>query len=978
MRRDHSSQSCHPNLEPLESRFLLSGTPDLEAVQLFNASPALFVENAGQWADAAIRYACNGSAANVLFTDAGPVVQVFKSDLPVQGEDELYEPLGADDYATQFMQFSVGFDGANAVTATGLEQSGTYFNYFVGDQAAWRTNVSSYQVVAYTGLYSGIDLLMSGRRDSLKYEFRVAPGADYTQIQISYTGIEGLYVDAEGTLHVQTALGELTDDAPTIYQEIGGVRTDIAGSFQLVDSDTYTFVITGSIDPSAELVIDPNLAWSTYLGGLTTDKASAVAADSDGSVVVAGETRSPGWVSGGFDPSYNGLLDAFVAKLDSAGQHLWSTYLGGTSNDAAMGVDLDASGDILVAGITSSMVWVSGGADTSYNGGPSDAFVAKLSSAGGHVWSTFVGGTGGDGAAGVAVDAAGNVLLAGYTNSAGWASGGYDTTLGGMRDGFVAKLDSSSTPVWSTYVGGPGSDEAAGIAVDAAGDAAVTGYTDSGGWVSGGYDTTFDGGIYDAFVVKVSSGGGHVWSSYLGGLSMDRGYGVAVDSAGNVLAVGATMSPGWVSGGYDTVNDGMYDGYVVKMSAAGGHVWSSFLGGFGSDSAYAVAADASGAVLVTGETASPGWVSGGFDTDYDGGRDAFVAKLDASGGHAWSSYMGGTNVDRGYGIAMDASGATLVAGDTASYAWISGGYDTTYGGSYDGFVARITEAGAPLAITEIGLDNTEIYEGGSVTLTGSFTDPDTGDTHTVTVDWGDGNVETVTLTVGDRAFALSHTYVDDDPTSTPVDEYAIGVTVDDGSAGDTGSTAVWVLNADPVVTISTTVPGPMYQYEYLDIEAAFTDAGLADIHVAQIEWGDGTVTPVSDLTGGAIAGSHYYVGSGTYTITVRVIDDDGGTGLATLTVNVMNTNAALADLVQQVEDADLSTGVENSLTAKLAAAARLLEQEVENDAPLEAILNAFIRGVNHWESKGDLTAETATQLRFYAELVRLDILDDTD
>ena len=148
-----------------------------------------------------------------------------------------------------------------------MDQAAAVHNYQVGDQSTWRSGVPTYETVAYAGLYDGIDLFTWGRRDSLKYEFHVAPGADYRPIQISYDGIEGLSLDDAGDLHVATELGELVDEAPYIYQVVDGQQMEVAGEFTLIDDDTFTFDVTGSYDPTLELVIDPDLEWSTYFGG---------------------------------------------------------------------------------------------------------------------------------------------------------------------------------------------------------------------------------------------------------------------------------------------------------------------------------------------------------------------------------------------------------------------------------------------------------------------------------------------------------------------------------------------------------------------------------------------------------------------------------------------------------------------------------------------------------------------------------------
>ncbi|GAH79476.1 unnamed protein product, partial [marine sediment metagenome] len=250
------------------------------------------------------------------------------------------------------------------------------------------------------------------------------------QIQVSYEGIDGLFIDAEGALHVQTALGELIDDAPYIYQLIDGEQVEVAGVFELVDGDTYTFDITAAYDPTRELVIDPDLSWSTYLGGSSDDRGWGIAADGAGDVYVTGETKSAGWASGGFDTSHDGDWDAFVARLSSAGGHLWSTYLGGSSNDFGFDVAADGAGGVYVTGETGSAGWASGGFDTSHNG-HYDAFVARLSSAGGHLWSTYLGGSSPDGGYGIAADGAGGAYVTGFTRSPGWVSGGGDTSLNG-------------------------------------------------------------------------------------------------------------------------------------------------------------------------------------------------------------------------------------------------------------------------------------------------------------------------------------------------------------------------------------------------------------------------------------------------------------------------------------------------------------------------------------------------------------------
>ena len=202
-------------------------------------------------------------------------------------------------------------------------------------------------------------------------------------------------------------------------------------------------------------------------------------------------------------------------------------------------------------------------------------------------WGTYLGGTNSlvDEGRGVAVDSNGNVYATGMTYSPGWVSGGWDTALGGTQDGYVVKLSAAGAHLWSTYLGGTGEEYGYGIAVDSVGNVFATGKTNSSGWVRGGWDTTFNGSV-DGYVVKLSTAGAHLWSTYLGGTGDEQGCGIAVDSNGNVYASGMTHSSGWVSGGWDTTLNGDNstvnpDGYVVKLDTAGAHMWSTYIGGTG-------------------------------------------------------------------------------------------------------------------------------------------------------------------------------------------------------------------------------------------------------------------------------------------------------------------------------------------------------------------------------------------------------------
>lgn len=475
----------------------------------------------------------------------------------------------------------------------------------------------------------------------------------------------------------------------------------------------------------------PDPAWSTYLGGPAFDAVRAAAVDAEGNILVAGYTASAGWTAGGWRTAYHGgTNDGFAAKFSPSGAHLWSTYVGGTGNDQCHGIAVDAAGNVLLTGFSNSTGWTENGWRTAYGGGNNDAFAVKLDPDGGHLWSTYLGGGGADAGYGIAADPAGNVLIAGQTASADWVSGGWKTTyLGGTYDAFIVKLGPGGNHLWSSCLGGTLSDQARGVAVDQSGNVHVTGHTASIGWTSGGWDTSHGGGGSDGFVLKLSASGAHLWSSYLGGADYEEGFGVALDASGNVFAAGNTMSPGWVGNGWDTTHNGNNDAYAVKLSPSGAHLWSTYLGGDQEDFCQAVAVDGEGSLLAMGHTNTGGWTGGGWDTTHNGNYDAYVAKFSPDGAHLWSSYLGGAGQEHGFGVAAAPGGCIYAAGRTDSAGWVGGGWDSSHGGGGDAFLFKIVEGVSVIAISLTPeFWNIGPRPLGHVETSGAFTLANTGNT----------------------------------------------------------------------------------------------------------------------------------------------------------------------------------------------------------------------------------------------------------
>ena len=352
---------------------------------------------------------------------------------------------------------------------------------------------------------------------------------------------------------------------PVIYQTSGSQREDIAGGYRLVgrsaDGVQEVRFDVGDYDRNRQLVIDPNLSYSSYVGGSGDDYGNAVALDAAGDAYLTGQTMSTNFPTlGPYQASCEGCTtfsqpDAFVTKVNSSGTALvYSTYIGGNYEDAGNAIAVDSSGNAYVAGATSSSDFpVMGGFQTT-SGGPTepgvagDAFVLELNPAGSAlVYSSYLGGTAEDDAYGIAIDGAGEAFVVGRTESTNFPlQNAYQAQNNGSFDVFVTKVASGGATILdSTYLGGASEDDGYAIAVDSSGNAYITGQTLSNNFpTASAYAAAYGGGA-DAFVAKVTFSGSEIalgYSTYLGGTSTDQGFGLALDSSKNVYVTGLTSS----------------------------------------------------------------------------------------------------------------------------------------------------------------------------------------------------------------------------------------------------------------------------------------------------------------------------------------------------------------------------------------------------------------------------------------------------
>jgi hypothetical protein len=601
--------------------------------------PLSFEANYGQ-TDRKVDFLSRGHGYSIFLTGKEAVIALKKTAGPssegkVLGGHKLDEKQN--ERATKGTVVRMELAGANAAPLVlGAEELSGKANYFLGnDPTKWRTNIPRYAKVKYKSVYPGVDLVYYGNQGQLEYDFALAPGANPNEIRLKFDGAAKVRVDEKGDLLLGSSGEEVRFEKPVAYQEVAGERKRVESSYIVESANRIGFRL-GEYDQNRTLIIDPVLSYSTYLGGSTGDDGFGIAVDAFGDAYVTGETASTDFPTArALQPTYGGgSEDAFVAKINPSGSELvYSTYLGGNNFEYGYGIAVDASGNAYVMGYTQSSNFpTTAGAFQSTCCG---AFVTKINSSGSAlVYSTFLNGAEDDGIASIAVDAYGNAYVTGGTSSASFptTAGAFQTTLNGSTNAFVTKINrSGSALVYSTYLGGSNFDTGYGIAVDTFGNAYVTGSAESSNFPI----TTgaFQNTCCGAFVTKInSSGSALLYSTFLDGATGDA---IAVDAYGNAYVTGNTSSTTFpTANAFQSKLLGFPNAFVTKFNRSGSAlVYSTYLGGSTYDYGYGIAVDAFGNAYITGETASIDFpTANALQPAYGGGfEDGFVTKIDPSG-----------------------------------------------------------------------------------------------------------------------------------------------------------------------------------------------------------------------------------------------------------------------------------------------------------------------------------------------------------
>jgi hypothetical protein len=678
------------------------------AIDKLESQPVCFTKNMGQLGDKTLFKAEAGGAAIYFCRDE--VAYLFSRNTDKVEEVSPAKIAGLSNnldnvrYNKESILIKAQFIGANLdVEVIGEDRLSYNCNYFYGsDQSRWYTDVPNYSVITYRNIWPGIDLRYHGNNLSLKYDFMVNPGADISLIRIRYEGVDNLSISNAGDLQAQTKFGLVSEFIPQIYQIIDGNKISISGQYSLIAPGVFGFAI-GEYNSAYPVCIDPELVYSTYLGGTNVDNGFAVAIDASGNAYVTGQTYSYNFPEVNSYQSYYNGTDIFVSKLSGTGNSLlYSTYLGGVYDDVGYSIAVDSIGNAYVAGTTQSTNFPTVNAfDSSFNGG-SDAIVAKLAPAGNSLlYSTYIGGTGTDYCRSMAINNTGNAIVTGFTLSHDFpmASAYIDSFMGGSTDAFISKLSAAGNSLeFSTYFGGNGSDYGFGIGYDNSGNSYISGTTGSLNLpLVDAYQDTLNG-YFDVFIASFNPDGNNLrYSTYLGGTQSEQSMAMDVDNAGNVYIAGFTASTDFpLANAFDpTYNSDYEDAFVSKLSWGNSIIYSTYLGGYYEDQAWGISVDGSGCAYATGYTYATDFpVANPFDSAANGNADIFVTKFNPSGvSLGYSTYLGALGNEYGRGIAVDNMGnATIVGYSTSSGYPKVNAYDSTFNGSDDVVVSRFAAA----------------------------------------------------------------------------------------------------------------------------------------------------------------------------------------------------------------------------------------------------------------------------------------------
>ncbi|MEP6717324.1 MAG: SBBP repeat-containing protein, partial [Terriglobia bacterium] len=608
-------------------------------LESYRTRPLSFEANEGQ-TDSRVKFLSRRGAASLFLTATEAVISLREtkpSDVP------------------KVSSIALKWAGANpAASVEGVSPLKATANYLLGrDPSKWQSGISTFGKVRYEDIYPGIDLIYYGDGGNLEYDLDLAPGADPARVRMKFSGAERLEIDSSGDLVVETGGEQVRFHKPVAYQvaaSAGNAGRDMVAARFVRHGPAEIGFEMGSYDHARSLIIDPQLTYSTYLGGSGNDQGEKLTLDTNGNAYVVGLSYSSDFpVAGAYQSANGGTINAVVSKLntEAAGSAslVYSTYLGGSGTNIGRAIVVDSLGQAYIVGDTNAPNFpvTSGAFQTTCKLATgvctSDVFAAKLNASGtALLYSTYLGGTGSEFGFAVAIDLNGHIFVGANTGSADLpvTAGAYQTTFagGGVKygDAWIAKLNpggqGASDLLYATYLGGSGSEALFAMVIDSTGALCLTGSTTSDNFPlsASAFSTTYRGSgaltLGDVFVTKLNPGGGGtadlLYSTYLGGADDDRGEAIALDASDKIYITGLTGSSAYpvTAGAFqtnflanNTCNGSVcYHAIVAKidptLSGAASLIYSTLLEGNTFDLGHAIALDAAGMVYIGGETAS--------------------------------------------------------------------------------------------------------------------------------------------------------------------------------------------------------------------------------------------------------------------------------------------------------------------------------------------------------------------------------------
>ncbi|MHB9028618.1 MAG: DUF7948 domain-containing protein, partial [Candidatus Latescibacterota bacterium] len=660
------------------------------ALENYGKIPLGFTENRGQF-DPQVAFMTHANGCEIFFTPEGATFLLTREtqasiERRKQNQDK-HSALADTAVEREGFAFKQKFVNANRnLTITGEDRLPWNNNYFLGNEPdKWRTDVPNYRAIRIKDVYDGVDMVYYGNQNSIKYDFVVKPKKNPARIALAYDfgNVQaGFSKNGTGELVISTPLGDLKEKKPYCYQVINGQKVEVSAQYK-VAGKTTSFEL-GAYNDEYELIIDPELEYSTYMSYNNTVVNEVIVNDL-GEAILTGGTNGGMFVTpGSYSPVWHGNYDVYVTKLNADGSGLvFSTYLGGELHERGLDAAIDTAGNIYVTGYTQ------GGSFPTTEGaycrelkGVCDAFVAKLNSTGNTlIYSTLFGEygwglSGEDTAYAIAVDTNGNAYIVGETVSALYfqvTPNAYDNTVNGNYDMFLTKFNNTGSGlIYSTLFGGSGHDIPEDMAIDSNGIMYVTGTTRSPNFPisQGAYDQVLNG-YSDAFVLRFNPGNNSFSSTFIGGsesTTWEQSYGLALDDSLNIYIIGATKSLDYpvTPGAYNTENINPYYScsFISKLNpSCSVLMYSTFVNGV---SLADIAIDSSRCLYVTGgdlyylEGFQP--TPNAYDQTNNGYQDVILMKFASI--HSileYATYYGDTNSEGGTNIALDNSGGVYLS-----------------------------------------------------------------------------------------------------------------------------------------------------------------------------------------------------------------------------------------------------------------------------------------------------------------------------